>query len=227
MYLTSPTSSISLLPSSDGETSFNYFTRVLNMLPSQRPYIISDSYGTDSDSDAYFGAGYVEATDSAIMQLGLVGVTVIASSGDNGASGGNSACTNPPPAQFGVTDTSLLPEYPASSPYVLTVGATDFAYGLGADFSRSIESFQAQYTGKDSTPAFCGQCNDGTGNTIACQSRYVAEQAVSVNASASAVNSASGHHTVLRHLSCIATYPSAPSSSAASFCVGWCAYLSR
>ena len=194
VYLTSPTSSISLLPSADDETFYDYFVRVLNMLPSQRPHVLSLSFTQETDSDASLGTAFVEATDSVIMQLGLVGVTVIASSGDNGASGANSACTNPPPAQFGVTDTSLLPEYPASSPYVLTVGATDFNYGFGSAKSL-LPYFTAKYNGTGSTPPFCGVCSDEPSTTFHCQSSYIAEQAVSVNTSVNTANAGSAHHT--------------------------------
>ena len=191
VYVASPTSSISLLPESDFESDFDYFTRVLNLLPSQRPHVLSLSIGYNSDSESALGAGFADATDSVIMQLGLVGVTVISASGDDGASGANTACTLPPPAELGITGTTMVPAYPTTSPYVLSVGATDFSYGLGVTLAAVLSSFTAVYDESSTTPRFCGQCSDAPGVSIACQSSYIAEQAVSVNLSTSLVNAGS------------------------------------
>ena len=62
---------------------------------------------------------YVERTNTEFMKLGARGVTLVASSGDSGAPGDlNNDCSlddGPSP---------LNPEFPASSPWVLSVGAT-------------------------------------------------------------------------------------------------------
>lgn len=77
------------------------------------PLVLSISYGMD---EGYLTPAYAEAFDTLAMKLGLQGVTITASSGDDGAAG-NSARSN-----------SLMcgyrPSFPASSPYVTAVGAT-------------------------------------------------------------------------------------------------------
>ena len=63
---------------------------------------------------------YVERTNTEFLKLSVRGVTLIVSSGDNGAPGDiNSDCSS----DDNIT-AALNPEFPASSPYVLSVGAT-------------------------------------------------------------------------------------------------------
>ena len=63
---------------------------------------------------------YVERTNVEFMKLGARGVTLVASSGDDGAPGDlNSDCS-----LDSNVDAALNPEFPGSSPYVLSVGAT-------------------------------------------------------------------------------------------------------
>eukprot|EP00747_Dinoflagellata_sp_TGD_P024929 gnl/TRDRNA2_/TRDRNA2_130889_c0_seq1.p1 gnl/TRDRNA2_/TRDRNA2_130889_c0~~gnl/TRDRNA2_/TRDRNA2_130889_c0_seq1.p1 ORF type:complete len:497 (+),score=80.07 gnl/TRDRNA2_/TRDRNA2_130889_c0_seq1:56-1546(+) len=58
---------------------------------------------------------YVQRVNTEFMKIGLRGVSVVVSSGDNGANGPtNTNCSRP----------WLEPNFPASSPYVTTVGAT-------------------------------------------------------------------------------------------------------
>ena len=210
VYLTSPTSSVSLLPLSDFDSFFTYFTRVLNMLPSQRPHVLSLSISYGSDSDNLLGAGFVEAVDSVLMQLGLVGVTVVVASGDDGASGVNTACTVPPPSQFGIDGpTSLLPSYPPSSPYVLSVGATDFSYNLGTTADEVYSYFTAQHGDTATTPHFCAVCSDNPNSTVMCQNSYVAEQAVSINSSLGFTSAGSARLHTHTHRSSATTHHTA------------------
>ena len=63
---------------------------------------------------------YVERTNVEFMKLSARGITLVASSGDSGAPGDiNSDCSFD-----GNTQQTLNPEYPGSSPFVLSVGAT-------------------------------------------------------------------------------------------------------
>lgn len=174
VYLTSPTASLGLLRYNDDSTWFDLFESVLQLPASQRPTVITSSIIDTSDADPGLGAELILATDSVLMQLGVAGVTVLFASGDNGAVGANQACTVPPPANFGITgNTSFVPSWPSDSPYVLSVGATDFLNGLT---SASI----TQYF-QGTTPSFCGTCADYPSTTVACQSALIAEQAVGVN----------------------------------------------
>ena len=53
--------------------------------------------------------------------LGLMGITVVVASGDSGAHGStDSSCAS----------STVLPDWPASSPYVLSVGATQMTNGV-------------------------------------------------------------------------------------------------
>ena len=66
---------------------------------------------------------YLDRVNTELMKIGLRGTSVLASSGDTGANGINTACQYPFDNVAGVY---LLPGFPASSPYVTAVGATDF-----------------------------------------------------------------------------------------------------
>ena len=82
-------------------------------------------YGPDMPANCtYLGVlsnrSYVERTNVEFMKLGVRGVTLVASSGDDGAPGDlNSDCS-----LDSNVDAALNPEFPGSSPYVLSVGAT-------------------------------------------------------------------------------------------------------
>ena len=60
-------------------------------------------------------AQYTAATNALFMRLGMQGITIVVASGDSGAN----SRTDETCAAY-----NLRPEYPASSPYVTTVGAT-------------------------------------------------------------------------------------------------------
>ena len=77
------------------------------------PKVISINYGVDENlvTNSEFDAFDVQA-----IKLSLMGVTLVAAAGDNGA---NSAL-----AQGGKGYCGYTPQFPASSPYVLSVGST-------------------------------------------------------------------------------------------------------
>jgi tripeptidyl-peptidase-1 len=82
------------------------------------PKVISISYGGPESS---WGSTYSNAFNTVAMQLAAMGVTIVVASGDDGAAGWtvetSSAC-------------AYTPQFPASSPYVLTVGATQVSFLL-------------------------------------------------------------------------------------------------
>jgi subtilase family serine protease len=84
-------------------------------------------YGPDMPANcSYLGIksnlSYVVRTNTEFMKLASRGMTLVASSGDSGAPGDiNADCSNDD-KQNGIH--ALNPEFPASSPYVLSVGAT-------------------------------------------------------------------------------------------------------
>lgn len=100
------------------------------------PQVISTSYGDDEQTVPY---SYAKKACDGFKQLGARGISVLFSSGDAGV-GGNGTCfsnTDPTKAMF-------IPNFPASCPFVTTVGGTQgFApevavqrFGSGAGFSN-------------------------------------------------------------------------------------------
>lgn len=79
------------------------------------PAVVSVSYLWD---EAEFPAGYLKRQCLEFLKLGLLGVTVIAASGDRGAAGWQGKCE-----QRG-NEWSYSPSSPSSCPYVTAVGAT-------------------------------------------------------------------------------------------------------
>lgn len=87
----------------------------------QLPQVISTSYGDDEQT---VPIEYAKRVCSSFAQLGARGVSLLFSSGDHGAgnAAGNDAslCIS----NDGKNTTKFLPSFPASCPYVTTVGAT-------------------------------------------------------------------------------------------------------
>eukprot|EP00475_Leptophrys_vorax_P027929 TRINITY_DN3_c0_g1_i1.p1 TRINITY_DN3_c0_g1~~TRINITY_DN3_c0_g1_i1.p1 ORF type:complete len:604 (+),score=202.53 TRINITY_DN3_c0_g1_i1:38-1849(+) len=92
------------------------------------PDVISMSWGwsetaqCDIDSDCSTlgvdSQAYVNRTNVEFQKIGLRGVTLLASSGDSGANGRTDG---------GCTDTQLHANFPAGSPYITSVGATELS----------------------------------------------------------------------------------------------------
>lgn len=76
------------------------------------PDVFSISWSSDERSD---GQSYNNRCDSEIQQLGVMGISVLSASGDDGAVGTSNCNHNKYP---------LNPGYPCTSPYVTSVGAT-------------------------------------------------------------------------------------------------------
>ena len=95
----------------DTENFSGFLTVVLNS--THPPLVISISYGQDENSVSSSEMDYFNVQ---AMKLGLMGVTLVVSSGDDGALSTD--------ARGQPGNCSYSPSYPASSPYVLSVGAT-------------------------------------------------------------------------------------------------------
>ncbi|SLM38478.1 tripeptidyl peptidase protein [Lasallia pustulata] len=80
------------------------------------PQTISISYGDDEQTVPY---AYATLACQQFAQLGAGGITLLFASGDSGV-GPTGACVS----NDGKTTTMFLPSFPASCPYVTTVGAT-------------------------------------------------------------------------------------------------------
>lgn len=100
----------------------------------EAPDVASISYGWAEDDQCSINAfatqckgggaaassAYVAATNTAFQKLGAMGVTLVVASGDSGAHGRSDGyCSK----------TTMTPTYPGASPYVTTVGATQFTDG--------------------------------------------------------------------------------------------------
>jgi tripeptidyl-peptidase-1 len=83
---------------------------------SQIPQVISTSYGDDEQSVPF---EYAKTVCNLFAQLGARGITLLFSSGDEGVGSNGSCITND-----GKNTSTFLPAFPASCPYVTTVGGT-------------------------------------------------------------------------------------------------------
>ena len=89
------------------------------------PFVFSISYGSDeSDLPDSYGATF----DEVAIRLSVRGVTIVASSGDDGAISSN--------ARKNSLFCGYAPSFPASSPYVVAVGGTMVSYCYA--YSRSF-----------------------------------------------------------------------------------------
>ncbi|KAJ8608175.1 hypothetical protein MRB53_039773 [Persea americana] len=114
------------------------------------PNTISVSYGDDEQT---VPLSYAQKVCSGFMQLGARGSSILISSGDFGVGGGGA--TSPPTncvSNDGKSKPMFLPAFPASCPWVTSVGATYlnpevavFSFASGGGFSNyfSVPSYQA------------------------------------------------------------------------------------
>ncbi|KAF8263524.1 peptidase S8/S53 domain-containing protein [Lactarius quietus] len=101
------------------------------------PFVISVSYGQNEGNPGVTHR-YANRQCNEYGKLGLLGTTVLYSSGDNGVSGFGGLCQNP----SGLEDTSFdalrfNPGFPASCSYVVSVGATQIDSGSTVNDSES------------------------------------------------------------------------------------------
>ncbi|KAL6709341.1 Tripeptidyl-peptidase sed2 [Coniothyrium glycines] len=96
------------------EPYLDFFTYLTGLEDDELPQVLSTSYGEDEQS---VPAEYAKKVCELIGQLGTRGVSVIFSSGDTGV---GSACQT----NDGNFTTRFLPIFPASCPYVTSVGGT-------------------------------------------------------------------------------------------------------
>jgi len=87
--------------------------------------VISTSY---SYNEADLTVSYASRQCDEYGKLGLMGVTILYSSGDNGVAGSSGNCLNPNGSQT-ADGTIFNPSFPATCPYVTAVGATQLSPG--------------------------------------------------------------------------------------------------
>ena len=113
------------LSDNEDEPYLDYLQALVKMPNKKLPQVISHSYGENEQS---VPVSYAKSVCNLIAQLGARGVTVIFSSGDSGV--GSACLTND-----GKNKTVFQPQYPASCPYVTSVGSTQFLDEEGTFFS--------------------------------------------------------------------------------------------
>ncbi|KAB5560031.1 Pro-kumamolisin [Coniochaeta sp. 2T2.1] len=100
--------------------------------------VISTSYGYN---EADLGARYERRQCDEYMKLGLMGVTVVYSSGDYGVAGNGGQCIDPVTGAYNNGSSAegglFNPSFPGTCPYVTSVGATQILNGSSV---RSPES---------------------------------------------------------------------------------------
>ena len=101
--------------SNTSETFLSWIITVANTPTPANVYSIS--YGI---YEAFLSPSYTASFDTEAIKLGVMGTTILASSGDDGVAG-NLARSN----SFGSSVCGYNPQFPASSPYVTTVGGTN------------------------------------------------------------------------------------------------------
>ncbi|TBU54464.1 subtilisin-like protein [Dichomitus squalens] len=90
------------------------------------PFVTSTSYGQD---EASVTAAYAQRQCTEYAKLGMLGTTVLYSSGDDGVAGGGGVCLdgNGQPARRG--GVQFNPDFPVTCPFVTGVGATQINPG--------------------------------------------------------------------------------------------------
>ncbi|KAF2161434.1 hypothetical protein M409DRAFT_69783 [Zasmidium cellare ATCC 36951] len=133
------------------------------------PYVITTSYGDDEQT---VPLDYAQRVCSELAQLGARGITLLFSSGDSGV-GANGTCVS----NDGTNKQQFLPAFPASCPYVTTVGGTrDFApeqvafdtgngYVAGSGFSNYFARPDYQQAAVSAYLTTLGTKNQGLYNT--------------------------------------------------------------
>ncbi|KAI0427330.1 peptidase S8/S53 domain-containing protein [Xylaria sp. FL1042] len=107
------------------EPYLDFLKNVLKLPQSKLPQVISTSYGENEQS---VPKSYALSVCNLIAQLGSRGVSVIFSSGDSGV---GSACLS----NDGKNTTKFQPQYPASCPWVTSVGSTRYLNETATYFS--------------------------------------------------------------------------------------------
>lgn len=91
------------------EPFFRFMLQLLNLSTTAQPDVVSISYGDDEDS---LSLAFMTRVTTEFMKAGLRGITMLCAAGDSGAS-----CQD--------NGNEFEPAFPASSPYITTVGGTD------------------------------------------------------------------------------------------------------
>jgi len=118
------------------------------------PEVISISYGS---VELAVGQDQLNTFDTQAQKLGLMGVTLLAASGDDGAAGASSIWRDGNPECQDTEKYGLLLNWPAGSQYVTAVGATAGIESDTAEVTCQLECSNSDYASTKS----CFMENDG------------------------------------------------------------------
>ncbi|KAK2861245.1 Tripeptidyl-peptidase sed2 [Arthroderma sp. PD_2] len=125
--------------SNDNEPYLEQLRYLVKLPKNQLPSVLSTSYG---DTEQSLPASYTKATCDLFAQLGTMGVSVIFSSGDTGP--GSSCQTND-----GKNSTRFNPIYPASCPFVTSIGGT-----VGTEPERAVSFSSGGFSDRFPRPKY-------------------------------------------------------------------------
>ena len=183
LFQTSPTSNNSFITVTGSLTLLSSLSAIYAMSSTDRPQVVSYSYGFGYSDYQYYHSTDGPATEQMLLRLAAVGVTVVVSSGDDGTqSAYNRQCSTNLNTQLSAQVTPaaystspMMPQYPASSAYVLSVSETAF---LGA---MTKNGYNKYFNGSVTNPTMCNNCPAGQGPAFYCQAVLSSENPVSTS----------------------------------------------
>lgn len=109
-------------------TSEDTFTSVNYIIDHNTAPVLSITYG---DCESQFGNAELNALNAAFQQANAQGITIVTAAGDTGAADcdDGTGATPTPPAK---ASQGLAVDFPSSSPYVTSMGGTEFNEGSGS-----------------------------------------------------------------------------------------------
>ncbi|KAF8320677.1 subtilisin-like protein [Clavulina sp. PMI_390] len=129
------------LSSASGDVFLGTFQYFLNLTASDRPSVITISYGS---FESEYTASQASSMCTAAQQLSAAGMTIVVAAGDYGVGG-----------FLGFSCPAFVPTYPSGCPYLLTVGATqNFSPEVMADSSLAGFSSGAGFSNIFPTPSY-------------------------------------------------------------------------
>ena len=176
VFQASPTTNLQIISADVDYDLEGTLTYVASMPASVLPHVLSISYFFSYSDYAYLQSVDYR-TETLLATLGAMGVTVVASSGDDGADGyANRGCSpNVNTLGYGLISpftTPMLPMYPAASPYVLSVGESSFTLGIGSLYNSFTQTL--------TSPPECNNCPaDQPGQSFFCQDPLYPEEPIS------------------------------------------------
>ncbi|XP_054469833.1 tripeptidyl-peptidase 1 [Anoplopoma fimbria] len=121
---------------------------------SDLPWVHTISYGDDEDS---LSTAYMMRINTEFMKAGVRGISLLFASGDSGA-----GCKH-----FGKDQNSFRPSFPASSPYVTTVGGTSFKNPFKVTFEVTDYISGGGFSNVFKMPDYQASAVDGYLKTVA------------------------------------------------------------